>query len=249
MTDYSFGERLIKIFELITSSTFFISLLVIIVLTIIILVINSKVKSKVPRYLAAFAYILIMVYVLVKYGAYVLSLNDSLVEKLFKAMYFPNLITYVCMLIITIFILIITFINKKYSIVLKIGNILCFCLIWFFFILILDTVKSAGINIYETTEVYSNEALMILLQASMYIFFIWMGILLIDLIVKKILAALEKRKEMIESGKIVPLETDEKFEEVRQLSDEEFRQGYLMQNKLKKDEQIKEILKHKSIDM
>lgn len=54
---------------------------------------------------------------------------------------------------------------------------------------------------------------------------------------------------MIESGKIVPLETDEKFEEVRQLSDEEFRQGYLMQNKLKKDEQIKEILKHKSIDM
>lgn len=76
-----------------------------------------------------------------------------------------------------------------------------------------------------------------------------MGILLIDLIVKKILSALEKRKEMIESGKIVPLETDEKFEEVRQLSDEEFRQGYLMQNKLKKDEQIKEILKHKSIDM
>lgn len=248
MAEISFIDRIIKIFEMITSSSFFVSLFIIVVLTIVILVINSKVQSKVPKYLAAITYTLIMAYILIKYGNYVFTLNDSLVEKVFKTMYFPNLITYACMLLITIFIIIVTFI-KKYSNIIKIGNITCFSLIWFFFVLILDFVKSNSIDIYDTKEVYSNEALMILLQASMNIFFIWMGILLIDLIVKKILESLEKRKEEIESGKIIAFDSDERFDEVRQYTDEEFEYGYLKQKKFKKSEKIKEILKHKNIEL
>ena len=85
MTEYSFWERISTIFDMVISSTFFISLLVIIILTIVILIVNSKVKSKIPKYLSALAYVVIMVYVIIKYGSYVLSINDSFIEKVFNA--------------------------------------------------------------------------------------------------------------------------------------------------------------------
>lgn len=243
MIDFSIADRIVKIFEMIISSSFFISLFIIIVLTIIILLINAKVKSKIPKYIAASIYTIIMVYTLIKYGNYILSLNDKLADQVFKTIYFPNLVTYICMLLITVLIMLIAFI-KKYSNLIKIGNITCFSLIWFFFILILDFVKNNNINIYDLKEVYQNETLMILLQASMNIFFIWVGVLLIDYIVKKILISIEKQKEKIVREKI-DIDSAKKFNEVRQFTDEEFEIGYLNQNKLKRNKKIKEILKQK----
>lgn len=255
MIEISFLDRVKTIFEMIFSSTFFISLLVIIVLTIIILVINSKVKSKIPKYLSILAYLLITAFVLIKYGSYVLSINDSVVDKFFSAMYFPNLVVYLSMLIITVLLLTITFINKNYSTVTKICNVFCFSLIWFFFVLILDVVKSEGINVYEVTEVYADEGLMILLQASMYVFFVWMGILVMNFAVRKISGKLDYKVATAPAsfpvsdsatGYVVTMDDTE--DEIRDYTDEEFQAGYLNQKKLSKNEEIKDILKHKDID-
>lgn len=246
MTELSFWDRVKTIFEMIFSSTFFISLFIILILTIIILVVNSKIKSKVPKYLSILAYLIIIVFVLIKYGSYVLSINDSIVEKFFSAMYFPNLVVYLSMLLITLLLLAITFINKNFSLVTKICNVFCFSLIWFFFVLVLDVLKSEGINVYEITEIYSNETLMILLQASMCVFFVWLGILVMNLAVRKISSKLDY-KDMIRpiSASVVEGEQDE---EIRDYTDEEFQAGYLSQKRLSKNEEIKEILKHKDID-
>ena len=110
MTEFSFLDRIKTIFEMIFSSTFFISLFIVLILTIIILIVNSKIKSKIPKYFSILAYLIIMIFVFVKYGSYVLSINDSVVEKFFSAMYFPNLVVYLSMLLITLLLLAINFI-------------------------------------------------------------------------------------------------------------------------------------------
>ncbi len=266
MANISFWDRITTIFEMIFSSTFFISLVIIIALTITILIVNSKVQSKLPKYLSILAYLIITVFVLIKYGSYVLSINDSIVEKFFNAMYFPNLVVYLAMLVITLLLLTITFINPKYTFVTKICNISCFCIIWFLFVLVLDVIKSEGINIYEITEVYANETLMILLQASMCVFFVWMGILIMNFAVRKISDKLDHKNEtVIENAPMVnpynvsaTYETAYEYsntnddadadEEIKDYTDEEFQLGYINQQRIAEDNEIRDILQHKDID-
>ena len=64
---------------------------------------------------------------------------------------------------------------------------------------------------------------MILMQASMYVFFIWMGILVINKVVDKITEKLDLNNE---TNKIIILPSDQKFEDVKQFSDEEFQAGF-----------------------
>lgn len=193
MDGFTLSERLKTIFETIISSSFFITLLVILVFTITILIINAKVKSKAPKIIAIVSYILLMILVLARYGGYVLAINDSVVDKFFKAMYFPNLVVYLSMLLISLLLLALNFVDTHYTQITKLFNIICFALIWFFFVLVLDSAKSYGINIYEITDIYSNSTMMILLQASMCVFFIWLGILIMNFVVRKLTYKLDNK--------------------------------------------------------
>lgn len=193
MDGFTLGERLKTIFETIFSSSFFITLLVILVFTITILIINAKVKSKAPKIIAITSYILLMILVLARYGGYVLAINDSVVDKFFKAMYFPNLVVYLSMLLISLLLLALNFVDTHYTQMTKLFNIICFALIWFFFVLVLDSAKNYGINIYEITDIYSNSTMMILLQASMCVFFVWLGILIMNFVVRKLTYKLDNK--------------------------------------------------------
>lgn len=241
MTEYSFFERLSKIFDVIFSSPFFVSLLIVLFLTIIILVINSKVVNKKPKMIASILYVLIAVLVIIRYGKYMLSINDSLVEKVFSAMYFPNLITYLCILLISVFVIIMSFMKKNNNIVTKCGNIFSFGLLWFMFVLILDVVRTNNIDVYDVKSIYSNESMLILLQASTYIFIVWMGILLMNYIVKKITSFIEKKNK---PNDVINNTDDESFDDVKSISDEEFNNGFVSINNTKRNEEVNDILKH-----
>ncbi len=185
--------RLKTIGNLIASQSFFVTLFVILVLTLIVLLINIKVKSKAPKYVAAIVYFGLAVLVLARYGHYVLTLNDSIVEKFFKAMYFPNLVVYLSMLIISLLLMVANIMDKRFSVFARIINSVSFFLIWFLFILLVDSVKKLGLNFYDVKDLYSNRTVMILLQASMFIFAVWVGVVLIDLIVRRIADKMDNR--------------------------------------------------------
>ena len=193
MASISFFERLKTIWNLVVSQSFFMTLFVILILTLIILLINVKVKSKAPRYAAAIVYFGLAVLALARYGHYVLTFNDSVVEKIFKAMYFPNVVVYLSMLIISILLMIANIIDKRFSVFGKIISSVSFFLVWFLFVLVVDTVKQSRLNFYEVKELYSDKTVMVLLQASMAIFCVWIGIFVIDLIVRKIADRMDKR--------------------------------------------------------
>ena len=196
MASIPFLSRLKTIGNLIASQSFFVTLFVVLILTLIILLINIKVKSKAPRYAAAIVYIGLAILVLARYGHYVLTLNDSIVEKFFKAMYFPNIVVYLAMLTISLLLMIANIIDERFSVFAKIINTVSFFLIWFLFILVIDSVKKSGLNFYEVKDLYSDRTIMVLLQASMSIFAVWIGSVLIDLIVRKIADRMDNRAKI-----------------------------------------------------
>lgn len=247
MTDYSFWDRIKAIFEMIFSNGFFISLFAVLVFTVVILIANKKLQSKLPKYLIAIGYIVIAVFVLIKYGSFVFSINDSAVEKIFDAVYFPNLVVYSSMLLITLLLLCFNFIYKNFSSLTKICSSTCFGIIWFMFVLILDTAKTNNINVYEIKEIYENKTMMILMQSSMSIFIIWCLLLIMNFTVRKISEKLENGINIstdILNKKIVYTED----EEVRNYTDKEFEIGFLNQIKQNKNNELMDILKHKDID-
>ena len=87
MVNIPLTERLKEIANLVSSQSFYITLFVILILTISALIINVKVKSQAPKYIAAIVYIGMTILVLARYGHYVLTFNDSIVEKFFKALF------------------------------------------------------------------------------------------------------------------------------------------------------------------
>ena len=186
MSNISFLERVKTIFDLIGSQSFFLTLFVIVVFTTVMLIINYRIQSKAPRIAATIIYLGMVTLVLLKYGSYVFSLNDSVVDKVFRAVYFPNIVVYVCMLIISILLILITFIDKKFSMFAKAGNTFCFCVIWFLFVLFMDTAKRENLNFYQVTDLYSDKTIMILLQSSMFVFVTWLAIFLMDFIARKL---------------------------------------------------------------
>lgn len=229
---YTFFDRIKILFDLIISSPFFISIVVIFLLTTFLLLLYGRIKNKILKYVAALGYFLIAVLILFKYGSSILNLSDSLIDQVFSFLYFPNLIAYICMIIISILIIIYTFVNKKSMFYIKLLNTSSFIFIMILFILTLDVILKNNINIYEKTEVFSNETIVILIEMSTFIFAIWTILLFINYIVNLINAKLEKNKfhEMEEKieDKISVYENDINLDntlEFETMTDEEFRKS------------------------
>jgi len=191
---YTFLDRIKILCNLIISSPFFIFIVVIFLLTTFVLLLYGRIKNKILKYVVAFGYLLIALLILIKYGSSILNLSDSLVDQVFSFLYFPNLIAYVCMIILTILIIIYTFVNKKTKFFIKTFNVITFVFIMILFVLTLDVIVRNGINIYDKVEVFSNETIVVLIEMSTFIFAIWTVSLFINYIVNVINEKLEKNK-------------------------------------------------------
>lgn len=140
------------------------------------------------------------------------------------AIYFPNLITYVCMVVIMSLLMIITIISKKIKKFIKISTIFVFTVIEFLFILTIDLISKSNINLFDKTILYSNQTLMILIQASMAIFACFIGLLIINLVIN--LVNLKVPNTVIEINL-------SKKEELEYLSDEDYYNGFINYNRKK----------------
>jgi len=98
------------------------------------------------------------------------------------------------MIILSILIIVYTFVNKKTRGFIKSLNIIFFVFLIILFVLTLDVIVRNGINIYDKTEVFSNETIVVLIQMSTFIFVIWAILLFINYIVNVINEKLEKSK-------------------------------------------------------
>lgn len=226
--NYNVFDRLKILFDLITSSPFFIALIVIFLLTTFVLLLYKRLKNKILKYVVAVNYFIICLMIVIKYSKTILTLSDNLVDQIFTFFYFPNIIAYLCMIILAILLLIKVLLSHYKTGFIKIVSIISFFNILILFILSLDTIIKNNINIYEKTSVYQNETLTVLIQESTFIFGIWVFIYVVDFIASKIMQNIEKNKfyEMEEKqGDVIEkIVTDEiKDEDFKFMSDEEFK--------------------------
>lgn len=215
MSSITLLDRIKTIFSLATSQSFFISLFIIILFTVVVLIVDIKVKSKASKYAVGIAYFGVAILILSRYGKYLSNLGDSVVDKFFRGMYFPNVVVYFAMLIISILLLIYVLVDGKFSLFSKISTFSCFSLLWFFFVMLLDTAKGDNVSFYKVEEVYANETIAILMQASMAIFVIWFVIFLADLVVRWMASRMdEKDKSLNNKTKEKPIKEKKNFGKV-----------------------------------
>jgi len=203
----SIWKMLETVANLILSSPFFIITLVVGILLLALMIYSIVKNKKMSKGLSIVVWIFLILFILIRYNNYLYSLFDNLINNIFVQIFFPNLATYIIMLISTITIMVYTIIKKSSPRFLKIMNVLFSFLIIFLFILTLDKIVNLNVNIYEQLTVFSDKELLILIELSMLIFVVWVLLLICIKIVRalikrsnnKIISDFTHNKEDVES--------------------------------------------------
>lgn len=196
MERLNFFESILKILNTISSIPLFLEVLI---LTFILLIVMSFFyfrKSKEGKLTALIIYIVSLLLLPITFFSFFIETFDKIIENYIKILYFPSFYIYVLLLIYTnvvIFRLLIRNIKgnavKWYNFL----DMLFFCVLYFLFFMIIKIVTLNNINIFEISELYSNSTLMSCLQISSYLFWIRIGVILVNKIINK-LSGFEKNK-------------------------------------------------------
>ena len=180
MSPLSLITKLQTVFNVITSSNLYLMILALIVfLTLIFITTNGSNRKQSRR-----AYILIylagFIFLAVQYGNSFLTLLDYAINEVFITYYFPNIVIYILMLLITNIILWKTIFNDRIDKKLKIINSTAFALIVYLFILAIATINKLNLDVFNITELYSSNDVRSIMELSTLIFTFWIVITSIE---------------------------------------------------------------------
>lgn len=187
METMSIWKMLETVANLVLSSPFFIATLIIGVILLILMIFSIIKNHKIGKGLSITVWIFLLLFILIRYNRYLYNLLDNLINNIFVQIFFPNLATYIIVLVSTIIIMVYSFVKKLMPKYLKVINVLFPFVIIFLFILILDKIVSLDINIYEHLTVFSDKHLLILIELSMLVFIFWILLLLCIKIVRSLI--------------------------------------------------------------
>ena len=111
------------------------------------MIINIKNKKKIGKLVSILGWIFIVLFIIIRYSSYLNKLFDNLINNIFMQIFFPNLATYVIIIIITNFIFLYSII-KKTSNLSKVINVIFFTVIMVFMLYTLEQIITNNINIY-----------------------------------------------------------------------------------------------------
>ena len=185
MSPLSLMTKLQTVFDLITSKNLYLIILAIIVFfTIIFITTNSSNKKQSKRtyillYLAGF------IFIAIQYGSSFITLVDYAINEVFITYYFPNIVIYLIMLIITNVVLFKTIFSNKADFKLKVINSTAFAIIMYLFILAISQIATLNLDVFNITELYSSNAVRSLLELSMLIFVFWIIVLIVYRLIRR----------------------------------------------------------------
>ena len=180
----TFFDTLLNIFEGSPSSILFIILGIIFTLAMII---NIKKNKKIGKTLYIIGWIFIISFIVIRYNSYLSKIFDNLINQIFMQIFFPNLATYVILIIITNIIFLISINRKNIKNLTKVINSIFFIVIMIMMVYTLEQIISNNINIYSTEEVYTNQNVLVLIESTTILFTIWTVILISKFIISKLI--------------------------------------------------------------
>lgn len=174
MINYSIGDKLKMLVEIIMSSPLFLCCFMIGIAFFIYYIISIYKNNKINKWVFVAVWVILLAILVIRYNKVVLSLFDNLFENIFMALYFPNLAVYIVILFISNIMLIYSILNRSICKSYKITNVLSAFVIDIFLVLIVDIVNKNSVNVYKQINVYTNPALLVLLQLTTAVFVSWL---------------------------------------------------------------------------
>ena len=185
MRDLSLITKLQTVFDLITSRNLYLMILVLLVFLTIIFITTNGSNRKQSKKAYILLYLAGFIFIAFQYSGSILTLIDYAINEVFITYYFPNIVIYLIMLIITNVILWKTIFNDKVNFKLKVINSIAFAIIMYLFILAVSSINNLNLNVFNITELYSSNQVRSLLELSMFIFVFWVVVLLIYYLIRK----------------------------------------------------------------
>lgn len=179
MVDIGFLDKLKLIYEFIESNSLILLVLLLIIVIILDLLYGKNKKETKLLYITIIG--LTILYIIFSYYKPFLNIVDVYIENIFRLSYFPSIIEYFTMLLITIVIQIIS--CKKCSKVQKNINLWVGIFIESLFIINVIAMNNITVDLNSITSLYENNLLLSIFQISSIVFMIWIIINILTFIV------------------------------------------------------------------
>jgi hypothetical protein len=186
MVEFSLWEKIKTTFNLIFSSPLFLILLIGFALMFADYFFISK-KSKKVKIIYLSLSLIMIILLLQNYFDSLFNVFDIIAKNIVAIVYFPSVLEYILMLLISLIIILFSLFNKDINKKIKVINLSTFFVNNFLFFMILDEISKKNIDLSNKISIYSNENLMVLFELSMGIFIIWVVGLLLYKIINKII--------------------------------------------------------------
>lgn len=161
---------------------------------LIAMVTNVRKKGSIGKTLYLIGWIFIVTFLVTKYNGYLTTLLDNLINNVFMQVFFPNLATYVIIIILSNIIYIKSALKKDKKNYEKIINTIFFVIIMFGMNYTLEEVISDNVNIYDV-DLYSNQKILVLVQSTTIVFIVWQVFLISKKIITKLISLSNNKVE------------------------------------------------------
>ncbi|MDD2505537.1 MAG: hypothetical protein PHF21_04655 [Bacilli bacterium] len=205
MVEYTLLDKIKTVYNLIVDSPLFLILLLGIILMILDILFISK-QDKKTKITYTITSLILIIFFMNSYLESLLQIFDTIAKNIVAIIYFPSVLEYILVLLISIIILFVSIINKKIKKIIKHINIFVLIINSFLFFLILDELAITNVDLTNKISIYTNSNLMMLLELSIIIFIIW----IVGLILYKTIKTLSPKKS---DEKAVNLEVDTFYSE------------------------------------
>ncbi len=180
MVDTTIFNKLSLIFNFIKDNSFtFLILLLVLIMLIDLIYGNNKKETKILYILSI---LLILIYGCFEYYKPLVNIIDVYITNIFRITYFPSIIEYFSMIIITIIIQLISI--KKYNIVHKNINLWVGIVIELLFVINVIAMENITVDLNTVTNIYEQDLLLSIFQLTSIIFMIWIVVNFIIFIIK-----------------------------------------------------------------
>lgn len=185
MGPLSFIEKIQMVGNLIVSSPLYsVALLVILFLLYLFITTNGSNKKE-SRKAYMLIYLAACVFFAFQYGNSFLSLIDYTVNQMFITYYFPNIVIYLLILVVTNVILWKTIFSDTIAKSVKLLNSSVFGVIIYLFILVLSLINELKLDVFNLEELYSSTQVRSIMELSMMVFTVWVCVLVVYKLIRK----------------------------------------------------------------
>lgn len=151
------------------------------------MIINIKNKKQIGKMVSILGWIFIVLFITIRFNVYLGRLFDNLINNIFMQIFFPNLATYIVIIIVTNIIFLYTVLSKKTNNYEKIINVIFFIIIMVFMVYTLERIIASNIDVYQFKEVYTNDSVRTLIQSTTLLFTLWIILIISKLIITKLI--------------------------------------------------------------